>query len=80
MISRSFASSKALIFGGGNPTAELAIGEAECGEKCTRQTQDLVRLAQLTIFSLERLDALFFSIGRAVTLTSVTFPLPHSAP
>jgi len=51
-------------------TAEAAV-ELRLGEKCTRQTQDLVCLTQLTVFSLQRLDALFFSAGRAWALAGV---------
>jgi hypothetical protein len=53
--------------------------ELRLGEKRTRQAQNLVCLAQLAHFLLQRLDALLFSGGRPWTLASITLLLAYSA-
>jgi hypothetical protein len=53
--------------------------ELRLGEKSTRQSQDLVCLAQLAHFSLERLDALFFGSSRSWTLTGIALLLAYPA-
>ena len=53
--------------------------EFRLGEKNTRQTQDLVGLAQLTHLSLQRLDALLFGGNWSWTLAGIALLLPYPA-
>src|SRR5687768_13250976 len=61
------------------PSRLEAAVELRLGEKRTRQTQELVCLAQLTHLSLQRLDALFLGSGWTWTLASVTLLLAYPA-
>src|ERR1700758_1697650 len=54
------------------PAVELRLGKI-----CRRLPQDLVRLAQLTVLTLERLDPLALFCCRTRPKTLVTFGLPH---
>src|ERR1700758_2644564 len=54
------------------PAVELRLGKI-----CRRLPQDLVRLAQLTVLTLERLDPLALFGCRTRSKTLVTFGLPH---
>ena len=62
------------------PSRLEAAVELRPGEKRTRQTQDLVCLAQLAHFSLQRFDAFFFSSGRPWTLAGIALLLAYPAP
>lgn len=44
-------------------------------EKCIRQTQNFVCLAQLALLSLQRVDALLFSRDRSRTLAGIVLLL-----
>ena len=53
--------------------------ELRLGEKRARQAKNLVRLAQLAHFSLERLDALLFGSGWSWALAGITLLLAYPA-
>ena len=61
------------------PSRLEVAAELRLGEKRTRQTQDLVCLAQLTHFALQGLDALFFGSGRPWPLAGITLLLAYPA-
>jgi hypothetical protein len=61
------------------PSRLEVAAELRLGEKRTRQTQDLVCLAQLEHFALQGLDALFFGSGRPWTLAGITLLLAYPA-
>ena len=61
------------------PSRLEAAVELRLGEKRTRQTQDLVCLAQLAHLSLQRFDALLFGGGRPWTLAGIALLLAYPA-
>ena len=61
------------------PSRFEVAAELRLGKKRTRQTQDLVCLAQLAHFALQGLDALFFGSGRPWTLAGITLLLAYPA-